>query len=69
MPTKPTKMQKFYMRELNQLKGGEMTRPFYNDDGYFGMLFLMPNGDVKYLTFLCDDEGNGPGSFEIGDFI
>jgi len=37
------------------------------DDEFFGFDVTLPNGAQKTLLFLSDDEGNGPGSFEIHD--
>ena len=41
-----------------------MNEPKEGEEGFFGL--EIRKGDKEYiLWFLCDDEGNGPGSFEI----
>lgn len=59
----------FYTKQLKQLVGGKVTKPFIIEEGsetFYGIDIKMPNGEIKYLVFLMDDEGNGPGSFQIG---
>jgi hypothetical protein len=62
---------KFYLDQLRPLVGGKIIRLAICDDDeeeeYFGLVISMPNGKTKTLIFLRDDEGNGPGSFEIQD--
>ena len=36
-------------------------------EAYFGLLVRLKNGQRNVLLFLSDPEGNGPGSFELGD--
>jgi hypothetical protein len=60
----------FYTKRLNQLIGGKVTTSFIIEEGseiFYGIDIKMPNGEIKYLVFLSDDEANGPGSFQIGD--
>ena len=64
----------FYLDQLRPLIGGmitTLTRSGPTDDPYdkefIGMVIKLRNGKCKHLTILSDDEGNGPGSFEISD--
>lgn len=58
----------FYQKQLSKLLDGKIIGTIQDEDGeFFGLRILMPKGKVKLLWFLSDDEGNGPGSFEIGD--
>ena len=60
----------FYLKTLNQLVGGTITGLARSgvDCGngeFFGLVITMPDGTIKQLVLLSDDEGNAPGSFEI----
>ena len=60
---------KFYTGQLELLVGATIVAPIislneYGGDDFFG-LKLHKNGKDFALWFLRDDEGNGPGSFEI----
>ena len=60
----------FYLKKLNQLVGGTITGLARSgeDSGngeFFGLVITMPDGTIKQLVLLSDDEGNAPGSFEI----
>ena len=60
----------YYTKQLKKLVGGKVTTPFIIEEGseiFYGIDIKMPKGKIKYLVFLMDDEGNGPGSFQIGD--
>ena len=64
----------FYLDQLSPLIGGRittLTRSGPTDDPYdnefIGMVIKLRNGKSKHITLLSDDEGNGPGSFEISD--
>lgn len=63
-----------YLDQLTPLIGGTittLTRSGPTDDPYepefIGMVIKLRNGKLKHLLLLSDDEGNGPGSFEISD--
>lgn len=62
----------FYLKKLHPLVGGKITAlarsgpsddPF--EDEFFGFEVTLPNGKKKTVILLADDEGNGPGSFDI----
>jgi hypothetical protein len=62
----------FYLDRLRCLIGGKIismarSGPPQNefDDEYFGLVIALPDGSTKTLILLSDDEGNGPGSFDI----
>ena len=64
----------FYLDQLSPLIGGRITTltrsgptsdPY--DKEFIGFVIKLRNGKCKHLTLLSDDEGNGPGSFEISD--
>ena len=62
------------MSTMSSLIGGKitaLTRSGPTDDPYdmefIGFIIKLPNGKSKSLVLLSDDEGNGPGSFEISD--
>lgn len=62
----------FYLNQLKCLVGGKITAlartgPSQDefDQEFFGIVITLQNGEELTLTFLADDEGNGPGSFEI----
>jgi len=64
----------FYLEQLRPLIGGKitaLTRSGPTDDPYdmefIGFIIKLSNGKSKSLVLLSDDEGNGPGSFEISD--
>ncbi len=59
------KVTKFYVTKLSELAGGTIESACHTPDGYFGLVVKMPNKSKKNLFILRDDEGNGPGSFEI----
>ena len=60
----------FYLNQLSVLVGGRITtlartEPDEEGNVFFGLVITLPEGKEKTLLFLRDDEGNGPGSFEI----
>lgn len=62
----------FYLDQLHCLVGGRiisLARTGPSDDGsedeFYGLVVLLPDGKKKTMILLSDDEGNGPGSFEI----
>ena len=58
----------YYLTQLNKLVKGTITSTITDgEDEFFGLEVKLPDGKRKTLWFLQDDEGNGPGSFEIGD--
>lgn len=58
----------FYVKQLSQVVGGTITTVAVdNENEFFGLAIAMPDGNRKVLWFLSDDEGNGPGSFDIED--
>lgn len=58
----------FYVKQLSQVVGGTITTVAVDDENeFFGLSIAMPDGSRKVLWFLSDDEGNGPGSFDIED--
>ena len=61
----------FYLQQLQPLVGAKIVGLARTDesdpDEYFGLVVELPNKQRKAIFFLRDDEGNGPGSFEIQD--
>ena len=64
----------FYLDKLKPLVGGRITALARSgstgdphEDEFFGFVIKLPNGKTKTLILLSDDEGNGPGSFELID--
>ena len=67
-----SKVTEFYLKQLSNLIGGKITQVATTEadesgDEFFGLVVTMPNGKSKTVLILRDDEGNGPGSFEIQD--
>ena len=59
-------MLNFYLGKLTQLNGYTVKNPVKTGDGqFFGLLLKKKGSPDKVVWFLQDDEGNGPGSFEI----
>jgi len=60
----------FHLQKLRPLVGGTITNlartgiDEYGDE-FFGLVIALPNGQKRTLIFLADDEGNGPGSFQL----
>jgi hypothetical protein len=62
----------FYLDQLKPLVGGVIENPVRTGqdefgDEFFGLTIQCKDGKARHLLFLADDEGNGPGSFEIVD--
>jgi hypothetical protein len=58
---------KFYTKKLGALVGGRITGTVTDGpegDGFYG-LRIVHDGKIMILWILRDDEGNGPGSFEL----
>lgn len=61
----------FYLDQLSPFVGGKIIalartgEPDMFEEELFGLVITLKNGTSKTLLFLSDDEGNGPGSFEI----
>ena len=55
----------FYVKILNELRGFKILGGVKDRGEEFFGLKVEKNGDAKVIWFLMDDEGNGPGSFEI----
>jgi hypothetical protein len=62
----------YYLDQLRPLVGGTISalaRTGPNDDPsefeLFGFVVTLRDGTKRTLLLLADDEGNGPGSFEI----
>ena len=62
----------FHLQQLRPLLGGTITNlartgvDEYGDE-FFGLVITLPSGQKRTLIFLADDEGNGPGSFQLDD--
>lgn len=63
-----------YLNRLHPLVGGTITglarsgpseSPFHEE--FYGLVVTLPDGRTRTITLLSDDEGNGPGSFEISE--
>lgn len=60
----------FYLDRLKPLIGGVIehaVRTGEDDfgDEFFGLSIKCRDGQIRHMMILADDEGNGPGSFEI----
>ncbi len=62
----------FYLDQLRPLIGGTITALARTgpldaaaEDELFGFVVKLPDGSMQTILLLSDDEGNGPGSFEI----
>lgn len=62
----------FYLDKLKPLVGGRITSLARTgvpqdgfDDEFFGFVVTLKSGKKLTLLFLADDEGNGPGSFDV----
>ena len=65
-----SKHTQFYLDQLKPLVGGVIEVAVRTDvdefgDEFFGLAIKCKDGAVRRLIILADDEGNGPGSFEI----
>jgi len=64
------KHTQFYLDQLKPLVGGVIKDAVHTGedefgDEFFGLAIKCRDGEVRLLIILADDEGNGPGSFEI----
>lgn len=64
------KHTQFYLDQLEPLVDGVIEDAVRTDgdefgDEFFGLAIRCKDGEVRRLIILADDEGNGPGSFEI----
>ena len=51
---------------LNKLSGSVIERAVTDSEGeFFGLQVKNPFGKHEIIWFLMDEEGNGPGAFEI----
>jgi hypothetical protein len=60
----------FYLEQLQPFVGATivgLARADCEYDEFFGFIVELLNQERKVIFFLRDDEGNGPGSFEIQD--
>jgi hypothetical protein len=60
----------YYLQQLQAFVGAKivgLARADAEYDEFFGFVVELPNKERKVILFLQDDEGNGPGSFEIQD--
>ena len=56
----------FYIDKLTPLVGGKIIATISDKEGeFFGLLIKPEKGKARALWLLSDDEGNGPGSFEL----
>ena len=61
------KRSKFYIKQLEQLIDGRVVGCATDtQEGFLGLVVKTKAGK-RIVWFLCDEEGNGPGSFEIQD--
>lgn len=64
----------FYLTQLQPLVGGTITALARTgdsgdplDEELYGFVIRCRDGKERTLLLLCDDEGNGPGSFMFAD--
>lgn len=56
----------FYINQLKPLVGAKVKSIISDEEGeYFGLRFTTKEGKNMNMFILADDEGNGPGSFEL----
>lgn len=55
----------YYINQLTPLVGGQVTSVISDGDGFFGLQIKQVDGKVVNMFIMRDDEGNGPGSFEL----
>lgn len=56
----------YWTSTLEKLCGSVIERAISDKEGeYFGLQIKTPLGSHKIIWFLRDEEGNGPGAFEI----
>lgn len=58
----------YYTDTLQKFSGSIIEQAVTDKEGeYFGIQIKTPLGKHKIIWFLRDDEGNGPGAFQIQD--
>jgi len=68
---KPSKQTRFYINKLKPLRGFIVCGFTYDatsdptEEQHYGIILKDRSENKKVLWLLRDDEGNGPGSFEI----
>jgi hypothetical protein len=73
MPNTVSDTTNFYLEQLAVIVGGTVTGTVRSgvdeilDEEYFGLEIVGKDGKKKILWLLSDDEGNGPGIFEIAE--
>lgn len=61
-------MTTYHVNELKQFIGGKIELIAHDSEQeYFGFVICLKDGSRKNIIFLRDDEGNGPGGFEINN--
>ncbi len=56
----------YYTNILNKLSGSVIERAISDSEGeFFGLQVKTPYGKHEIIWFLRDEEGNGPGAFNI----
>ena len=62
----PEKKNQFYTDKLAALAGFTIVGAVTDTEGeFFGLQLRAPSGILSTLWLLSDDEGNGPGSFDL----
>lgn len=58
----------YYTKILNHFSGSIIERAVSDKEGkFFGIQIKTPLGKHKIIWFYRDDEGNGPGAFQVQD--
>lgn len=58
----------FYLKRLSELEGYTIKRAVKTGDNeFFGLRLERKGYQPQVIWFMSDDEGNGPGSFDIVD--
>ncbi len=61
-------MNSYWLKELAKFKGWTVIDAATDPEGEFFGLVLCKRGEkTKILWLLCDEEGNGPGAFDVTD--
>lgn len=73
--SEPKEVTRFYLAELEKVVGGKIVGTAWAPDDsefpigeFFGLRIKLSPNNEKVMWILRDDEGNGPGSFEIAAF-
>jgi hypothetical protein len=61
----------FHLDQLKSLVGGTITAlartgADAGEEEFFGLVVTLSDGKKRTVLFLSDEEGNAPGSFEMG---